>query len=142
MAAAITSAMLMGISVEGAKDLINQVRNVKFEGTHEQRGLGGPWISDLLKEKTINAVKPTGFSCKITRPEDVVVHATASGKDGTGPICRWKKEAAGQREFKATTVTIEDIEQAAHQFAGKLCVNCELLMRASLRIQVRQLWMD
>ena len=96
----------------------------------------------MLKERMVDAVVPTGFSCRVTRPEHVVVHATASGKDGTGPICHWKKGAAGHREFKATTVTVEGIEQAAHQFAGKLCTNCEPLMRASLRLQVKQLWSD
>ena len=96
----------------------------------------------MLKERTINAVTPTGLSCTIIRPEHVLVHATASGKDGTGPICRWKKGTAGQREFKATTVTVEGIEQAAHQFAGEFCTNCEPLMRASLRLQVKQLWSD
>ena len=87
MAAAVMSSMLMGIDFEDAKDIINQTRNVKFEGMHGgQRSMGGPWIDEVLQKGTINAVVPTGFSCRVAHPEQVVVHATASGKDGTGPI--------------------------------------------------------
>ena len=96
----------------------------------------------MLKEKTTDAVTSTGFGCKVIRPDKIIVHATASGKDGTGPICRWKKGAAGQREFKATTVIVESIEEAADQFGGKFCTNCEPLMKASLRFKASQLWSD
>ena len=78
----------------------------------------------------------------------MVVHATASSKDGMGPICRWRKgagkgkRAAGEWDCKGIIITVEDIEQAANQFGGRFCANCEPLLRASLRLQVRQLWLD
>ena len=133
----------MGISFRDAKAIINQVRNVKFEGMHgEQRGMNGPWFDILLREDTISAEVPTGYSCRVTRPKQVVVHATASDKDGAGLICCWSQGAAGKRDVKDKTMTVEDFEEAADQFGGKFCENCEPLMRASLRLQARQLWAD
>ena len=38
--------------------------------------------------------------------------------------------------------TVTEMEQAAGQFGGTFCADCEPLMRASLRVQARQLWQD
>ena len=140
MVAALLGSTLMGICFEEAKKIINQTRNVKFGGMHEeQRDMEGPWIYELLREGTISEVVPTGYSCRVTHPGQMLVHATASGKDATWPICRWEKGDAGERNFKATTITVEGMGQAADQFAGRFCSNCEPLLRASLRLRSRQL---
>ena len=57
------------------------------------------------------------------------------------PICQWKKGAAGKRDFRADTITVESIEEAANQFGGRFCSNCEPLLKASLRVLVSQLWL-
>ena len=134
----------MGIKLEEAKDLINQTRNVEFEGMQlGHYGMEGPWIGEVLQEGAVVAEEPTGFSCRVAHPEHVVVHTSAAGKGDIGPIRRWKK-GAGQgkdwRDCKDDITTVEDIEQAAEQFGGSFCSECEPLMRASLRHQVRQLW--
>ena len=123
MAAAVMSSILMGISFEKAKDIINQTRNVSFDKA-EQR-MQGAWIDGVIREGVTNAVVPTGFSCRISNPEEVVVHATASVNGGTEPICRWKKGAAGKQDFKSNTITVDSVEQAANQFSGRFCVNCD-----------------
>jgi len=56
------------------------------------------------------------------------------------PICRWKKGAVGKQDFKRDSITVESIEEAAVQFGGRFCVNCEVLLKASLRLQVHQLF--
>jgi hypothetical protein len=134
MAAAVMCATLMGISFEEAKDVINQTRNVSFDNI-EQR-MQGPWIDGVLREGVTNAEVPTGFSCRVSNPDEVVVHATTLVEGGTEPICRWKKGAAGKRDFKSDIITVESVEQASNQFSGRFCVNCEVLLRASLRLQV------
>ena len=87
-----------------------------------------------------NAVAPTGFSCRISNPDEVVVHATALVKGGAEPICRWKKGAAGKQDFKSNTITVDSVEQASNQFSGRFCFNCETLVRASLRVDVDQFY--
>jgi hypothetical protein len=138
MAAAVMSSMLMGISFEKAKDIINQTRNVSFDKA--ERRMQGAWIDGVIREGVTNAVVPTGFSCRISNPEEVVVHATASVNGGTEPICRWKKGAAGKQDFKSNTITVDSVEQASNQFGGRFCVNCETLLRASLRVDVDQFY--
>ena len=141
MAAAVMSAKLMCISLRGAKHIIGQIRNVKFDGYRgSERDLEGPWIEGILRSTTAEAVAPTGFSCCVTRESQGIVHATASGEDGTGPSCRWKKGTASRRNFKATVVTVGSLKDAAAQFGGRFCAICEPLLRASLRVKIKQLW--
>jgi len=98
--------------------------------------LQGAWIDSVLREGATDAAVPTGFSCRVSNPDEVVVHATALVEGGTGPICRWKKGAAGKQDFKRDSITVESIEKAANQFGGRFCVDCEVLLKASLRLQV------
>ena len=137
VAAGVMGAKLMGISLRKSKQIIDQTRNVKSE-----RGMEVPWIDDVLHEDMPEAPIPTGFSCRVTHPSHVVVHATAAGKHGTGPLCRWKKGAAGQKTFKSCTMTVSSLEEAATEFRGKFCTTCEPLLKASLRVQIRELWAD
>ena len=94
------------------------------------------WMDGVIREAVTNALAPRGFSCRKSNPDGVVVHATAMVKGGTEPICRWKKGAAGKQDFKSNTITVDSVEQAANQFNGRFCVNCETLVRASLRLDV------
>ena len=140
VAAAVLSSLLMGISLEEAKAIINQTRNVQFDGMQAgRRSMEGPWVEDLLREGVTMAEVPTGFSCRVSHPQDVVVHATTSISGGTKPICHWKKGAAGKRDFRADTIAVESIEEAANQLSGRFCSNCEPLRKASLRVLVSQL---
>jgi len=147
MAAAVMCAMLMGISFEEAKDIIDQTRNVSFD--KGERRMQGAWIDSVLREEVTNAVVPTGFSCRVSNPNEVLVHATTVIEGRTSdkelfqsvePICRWKKGAAGKQDFKRDCITVESIEEASNQFGGRFCVNCEVLLKASLRIQVDRLF--
>ena len=134
MAAAVMCSILMGITFDQAKDLIGQTRNVRFDGG--EQCMQGAWIEGVIKDEVTNAEAPTGFSCRVVNPDDVVVHATTLVDGGTEPICRWKKGATGKRDFKGDIITVESVEQASTQFGGRFCVNCETLLRASLRLQV------
>jgi len=150
MAAAVMCAMLMGISLEQAKDIISQTSNVAFD-RGEQR-MQGAWIDSVIREGVTSAVIPTGFSCRVSNPDEVVVHATTvvegvpqsvphqEAVQCIEPICRWKKGAAGKQDFKRDSITVESIEEASIQFGGRFCVNCEVLLKASLRLQVHQLF--
>ena len=133
----------MGISFEEAKDIIDQTRNVRFEGRHAgNRSMEGPWIGDVLREGVTIAEVPTGFSSRTSQQQAAVVHATTSVSGGTKPICQWRRGAAGKHDLSADTVTVESIEEAANQLGGRFCSNCEPLLKASLRIRVGQLWAD
>ncbi len=137
MAAAVMITMLMGISFEEAKDIINQTRNVSFE--KGERRMEGAWMDDVLHEGATNVTVPTGFSCRVSNPDAVVVHATTVDPGGlslTEPICRWKKGPAGKQDFKRDCITVESVEKASIQFGGEFCVNCEGMLKASLRLQV------
>ena len=140
MATAVMGAMLMKISFEDAKAIIKQTRNVSFD--EGEKDMEGAWIDTVLQESVTNAEVPTGFSCRVSHPQQGVVHATTSVEGGTKPICLWKKGAAGKRDFKADTITAESIEEAANQFGGRFCANCGPLLKASLRVMVSQLWLD
>ena len=138
MAAAVASSMLMRISFQEAKGIIDQTRNVSF-AKGEQR-MEGAWIDRVIQEGVTCSEIPTGFSCCLTDQFDVVVHATTSIEGGTEPICHWKKGAAGKRDFKGITMTVETVEMASIRFGGRFCVNCQALLRASLRLEVEQLF--
>jgi hypothetical protein len=133
IAAAVMSAMLMGISFVEAKAIIDQVRNVDLDSSSH---LEGAWIDRVLRETVTNAEVPTGFSCCGANKNDILVHATTLVKGGTEPICRWKKGAAGKRDFKGNIMTAETVEQASNQFGGRFCANCHALLKASLKLQV------
>ena len=133
IAASVMGAMLMGISFAESKSIVDKVRNVSLEDASH---LEGAWIDRVLRENVANAEVPTGFSCCGANKDDIVVHATTLVKGGTEPICRWKKGAAGKRDFKGNIMTAETIEQASNQFGGRFCTNCHGLLRASLKLQV------
>ena len=133
MAAAVMSAMLMGISCEEAKVIINQTHNVSCaNGEHMQ----GAWIGRVLREDVTNAEVPTGFSCCVANQDNIVVHATTLVDGDTVLVCSWKKGATGKHGFKGNIMTVETVEQAPSQFGGRFCVICQALSRASLRLQV------
>ena len=134
MAAAVMSAMLMGISFEEAKDIINQTRNVSFASGQR---LQGAWIDRVLREGWTNAEAPTGFSCSAASKDNIVVHATTVVDGDTEPICRWEKGATGEHDL---IMTAETIEQASNQFGGRFCANCNALLRASLKVQVKRFY--
>ena len=137
MAAAVMSAMLMGISIEEAKDIINQTRYVSFASG---RGLQGAWINQLLRECWTNAEAPTGFSRSAAiRPFwlNTVVHATTVTDVGTEPICRYIEKATCEQYL---TMTTETVEQAWNQFGGRFCPDCNALLRASLQSQVKSFY--
>ena len=136
-AAAVMSAMLMGISFAEAKDIIHQTRNVSFASGSR---LEGAWIDRVLRESVTSAEVPTGFSCTGANRDDIVVHATTLVDGGTEPICRWKKGAAGKRDFKGNIMTTETIERASNQFGGRFCTNCHALLKASLKVQVERFY--
>jgi hypothetical protein len=137
MAAAVISAMLMGISFAEAKGIIEQVRNVSLDSASH---LEGAWIDRVLRESVTNAEVPTGFSCCGANKNDIIVHATTLVNGGTEPICRWKKGSAGKRDFKGNIMTAETIEQASNQFGGRFCANCHALLKASLKLQVERFY--
>ena len=131
---------LMGIDLDQAKSIISQVRNVAFSmrGCHpfgEQRGVQGPWIEELSREFSECEKTPIGYECHTWR-RGAVVHALAWFREGIAPMCYWKT----RWEAKNKSMTVEDISQAAYQFGGKFCEDCEPLLKASLRHQVSQLW--
>ena len=134
MAAAVMGSMLMGISFEETQDIIHQIRNVSFD--KEEQRMQGAWIDEVLRGRVTNAAVPTGFSCQVSNPYVVVVHATTLVEGATEPICRWKKGAEGKQNFKRDSITVESIEKASIEFGGRFCVNCEFLLKASLRLQV------
>jgi hypothetical protein len=138
MAAAVMSSMLMRISFQEAKGIIDQTRNVSF--TKGEQRMEGTWIDRVIREGVTCSEVPTGFSCCTTNQNDVVVHATTFIEGGTEPICRWKKGAAGKQDFKGITMTVETVEMASVRFGGRFCVNCQALLRASLRLEVEQLF--
>ena len=109
VAAAVASARAMCISFDCAKQIIDQVRNVKFKANHDNRyrPLDGPWIDTILRSTIPEAVAPIGFSWIVTRNSVGIVHATADSEGGTGPICRWKKGPANSRLFKAEVATVD-----------------------------------
>jgi len=156
MAAAVMGAMLMGISFEEAKGIIDQTRNVDFD--KGERRMQGAWINSVLREKVTNVAVPTGFSCRVSDQNEALVHATTVIEGRTSdkelfqsiePICRWKEGAGrrvsnrfavGKQDFKRDCITVESIEEAHNQFGGKFCSECEDWLKASLSIQVGRLF--
>jgi len=57
------------------------------------------------------------------------------------PICRGKGASDWKpRNFKGNTMTVESIEAAANQFGGGFCGDCRQLVKASLRLQIEELF--
>jgi len=131
------SAMLMKVSLEEAQGMISRVRNVVWDDTKYP---GEQWMHSMLREEITRVAAPTGFSCRTSNPDEVVVHATTVVRGGTEPICRWKKGAAGRQDFRRDSVTTESVEEAASQLGGRFCINCERLLRASLKLQVEEFY--
>ena len=98
----------------------------------------GPWIEAALCEDFQGAVVPTGFSCRASLAEEIVVHATTVINKKTEPLCRWKKGAAGSQSFKRDCVTVKSVEEASIEFGGNFCSTCEGMLKASLQVQVEQ----
>jgi len=135
LAAAVMSAMLMGISIAEAKHIINQTRFVSFSSG---RGMQGGWINQLLRESWTNAEAPTGFSCEVAdRPLwlNTKVHATTMTDAGAAPICHHKERATC-----ILHLTTETAEQAHKEFGGSFCPDCSALLRASLKSEVERFY--
>ena len=135
-AAAVMGAMLMGINFETAQDIIRSTRNIKTDGSEQD--MEGPWIEAALREDFQGAVAPTGFSCRASLAEEIVVHATTVINKKTEPLCRWKKGAASSQSFKRDCVTVKSVEEASIEFGGNFCSTCEGMLKASLQVQVEQ----
>jgi hypothetical protein len=136
VAATVLASSLMDISFERAKYIISQVRNVDFSGKSEEEMQRG-WDT-ILHEAVSSTPSPTGFSCRTSNPDEVVVHATRTVANSLEPICRWKKGVAGKQDFKRDTITVPTIEEASNLFGGTFCANCIPLLRASLALDVRR----
>jgi hypothetical protein len=137
-AAAVVGSSLMDISFERAKYIISQVRNVDFDGKGEKEMQKG-WDT-IIHEAVASTPAPTGFSCRTSNPDEVMVHATRTVRNGLEPICRWKKGVAGKQDFKRDTITVETVEQASNLFGGTFCANCIPLLRASLALDVSRFY--
>ena len=90
-----------------------------------------------MREAWTNAEVPTGFSCSAASKGNIVVHATTVVDGDTEPICRWEQGATGEHDL---IMTAETIEQASNQFGGRFCADCNALLRASLRVQVKRFY--
>ena len=141
MAAAVLSAMLMGITFEEAKCIINQTRNVSFD--KPERKMQRAWMDSVIREGVTDALVPTGFSearmFRVLWAEDAAIQATAMVNGSPEPICHWKG-VVDEQDFKSNTIIVDSVEQASRQFYGRFCVNCEPLLRASLRVNVDQFY--
>ena len=100
-------------------------------------------MDSVIREGVTNALVPTGLSearmFRISSPDEAVVHAIALVNGSTEPICHWKG-VADEQDFKSNTIIVDSVEQASKQFYGRFCVNCEPLLRASLRVDVDQFY--
>ena len=80
MAAAVVGAVLMGISFEEAKGIINQNRNVNLASGEQ---LQGAWIERVSREGVTKAGGPLSLSGCVANQNDMVAHATTSVDGGT-----------------------------------------------------------
>ena len=131
-------ALLMGISFKEAKSIIDQTRNVCSE--EKEKHMEGAWIDTLLQETVTNVAVPTGFSYQASNPDRVVVHATVLANGRTEPICHCVWDATNEHGLQDNIFTVSSVEQASSQFKGTFCVDCEGLLRASLRLQIAQIY--
>ena len=99
----------------------------------------GPWMNAVLREDVTDAVAPTGFTCRTSRPDAGLIHATTVVEGGKVPICSqpaWRRGASFKQDFKRDSITAGSVEEAANQLGGRFCIDCEILLKASLKIQV------
>ena len=137
-ATAALASSLMDISFERAKYIISQARNVDFRGRGEEEMQKG-WDA-IIHEAVASTPSPTGFSCRTSNPDEVVVHATRTVTNSLEPICRWKKGVAGKQDFKRDTITVPTVEEASNLFGSTFCANCIPLLRASLALDVSRFY--
>ena len=115
-----------------------------------------PWIDAVLQAECRvflpdrlllpRTLAPTGYARLTSRPDARnygwytqlagLVHATTVVEGGTEPICSWKRGASFKQDFKHDSITARNVEEAANQLGGRFCIDCEALLKASLKIQV------
>jgi len=153
VAAMILSAELMGISMDDARWWVNHARNVKDErGSWRNYGhcedMDGPWIAKILRYDTAVIIIPTCFACdgalhKTPGGYTAIVHAANIHSDVAVPLCSSGKGASEYISYPLSDIqTTVGMAQAARQFGGNFCEQCEPLLSASSRAQVGQLWTD
>ena len=131
------AAILMGISYDEAKAIVHRVRNTKLYSRSES-SMQGEWIHRVLSGEVRAPRLPTGFACLAADLDDAIVHATTTITGCTEPICRWKQ--GDLQSFRGITHTFGSIEHAFRQLGGKFCPDCKVLLKASLRVQVQDLY--
>jgi len=134
MTAALLSAMLMSINLDEAMSIIEQTGNPVRSSF--VKWIPGPWANAVLSEDVAEAVVPTGYSYKTSRPDAGLVHATTDGEGGTRPICSGRKSASFKEGFEHDSIAVASIEEAANLSGSRFCMDCEILLKVSLRIQV------
>jgi len=142
MDAAVMCTLLMRISIEDAKEVINKVQDVSFwkglqecspvcSSAHQWVGscTGGTfsreermeeaWIDCVIGEEITPVEVLTGFSCRASKKTEVAEHATTLANGATVPICHRKKgSAVGTQNFKGNIMTLETIEKASNQLVA------------------------
>ncbi len=117
MDAAVMCTLLMRISIEDAKEVINKVQNVSFWKGEER--MEEAWIDCVIGEEITPVEVSIGFSCRASKRTDVVVHATTLANGATVPICHRKKgSAVGTQNFKGNIMTLETIEKASNRLVA------------------------
>ena len=110
MASAVIGSILMGISFEKAKDIINQTRNVSFDKAEQK--MQGAWMDSVIREGVTNALVPTGFSearmFRVLWAEDAAIHAIAMVNGSPEPICHWKG-VVDEQDLKSNTIIVDSV---------------------------------
>ena len=149
IAAATLGAILMGISFWEAQNIIEQTcsmarssfirwANRKYRhGTREDAA----WIISALREEVTHEVAPTGYSYHTAGLNAGLVHATILVDAHSRPICGCTQGNPTNQDFKCDIITKGSMKEAANQLGHpKFCADCEILLKASLRIQVNRLF--
>ena len=100
----------------------------------------GPWIEQLQHDIVPFAKPPSGYLCSTTKRGLSTVHAFAYRGDIPVPICEWNSGRFSNQSDKYEPRTSDDMTEARQHFGGVFCRFCEPLMKASLRIRLRELW--
>ena len=147
IAAATLGAILMGISFWEAQNIIEQTCSlakssfIRWESRKYRHGIreDAAWISSALREDVTNEVAPTGYSYHTSGLDAGLVHATIFVDAHSEPICGCTQGALIEQDFKCDIITAGSVKEAANQLGHpKFCANCEILLKASLRIQVNR----
>ena len=102
--------------------------------------MDGPWISKIPRVKTAKALTPTCFVCRFYQGQSIV-HTATIIHNAVATLCLSTEDAGADMNCHLADIqAFSEMEQAASQFVGVFCAECETLMRASLRVQARQLW--